>query len=132
MRLIDADALKEAVNTKRVVGRFNTIQLIDNAPTVFDCRSCKNNGNERECVDCHEYSNFVKYEDRPQDKWIPVSERLPERHKAVIVTDIETSDTYQSQYIGNGYWDCDNGTLKNRIIAWMPLPEAYKEEEEDE
>lgn len=34
MRLIDADALKEAVNTKRVVGRFNTIQLIDNAPTI--------------------------------------------------------------------------------------------------
>lgn len=34
MRLIDADALKEAVNTKRVLGRFNTIQLIDNAPTV--------------------------------------------------------------------------------------------------
>jgi formate dehydrogenase maturation protein FdhE len=34
MRLIDADALKEAVNHKKVVGRFNTIQLIDNAPTV--------------------------------------------------------------------------------------------------
>jgi len=35
MRLIDADALKEAVNHKKVVGRFNTIQLIDNAPTVI-------------------------------------------------------------------------------------------------
>ena len=34
MRLIDADALKEAINDKKVVGRFNTIQLIDNAPTV--------------------------------------------------------------------------------------------------
>lgn len=34
MRLIDADALKEAVNNKKVVGRFNAIQLIDNAPTV--------------------------------------------------------------------------------------------------
>ena len=27
----------------------------DNAPTVFDCRSCKNNGNERYCLDCHDY-----------------------------------------------------------------------------
>lgn len=62
-----------------------------------------------------------------KNAWIPVSERLPERHKEVIVTDIETSDTYQSQYIGNGYWECDNGILKNRIIAWMPLPEPYKE-----
>ena len=34
MRLIDADALKEAVNKKKVVGRFNTIMLIDNAPIV--------------------------------------------------------------------------------------------------
>lgn len=35
MRLIDADALKEALNDKKVVGRFNTILLIDNAPTVL-------------------------------------------------------------------------------------------------
>ena len=34
MRLIDADALKEEVNKKKVVGRFNTLSLIDNAPTV--------------------------------------------------------------------------------------------------
>lgn len=34
MRLIDADALKEEVNKKKVVGRFNTIVLIDTAPTV--------------------------------------------------------------------------------------------------
>lgn len=33
MRLIDADALKEEFNKKKVVGRFNTIMLIDNAPT---------------------------------------------------------------------------------------------------
>ena len=35
-RLIDADALKEELNKKRVVGRFNTLLLIDNAPTVAD------------------------------------------------------------------------------------------------
>ena len=32
--LISRSALKEAVNDKKVVGRFNTIQLIDNAPPV--------------------------------------------------------------------------------------------------
>ena len=36
MRLIDADALKEEVNKKKVIGRFNTIMLIDNAPTISD------------------------------------------------------------------------------------------------
>lgn len=40
MRLIDADALKEEVNKKNVVGRFNTIMLIDNAPTVKPCENC--------------------------------------------------------------------------------------------
>ena len=34
MRFIDADALKEEVNKKKVVGRFNTLSLIDNAPSV--------------------------------------------------------------------------------------------------
>ena len=64
--------------------------------------------------------------ERPQGEWIPVSERLPERYKDVIVTDIEVSETYLSRYIGNGYWECDNGTFKNRIIAWQPLPEPYE------
>lgn len=34
MRLIDADALKEEVNKKNVVGRFNTLLLIDKAPII--------------------------------------------------------------------------------------------------
>ena len=34
IRLIDANALKAEVNKKNVVGRFNTLVLIDNAPTV--------------------------------------------------------------------------------------------------
>lgn len=63
-----------------------------------------------------------------QTRWIPISERLPEQYKEVIVTDIETTDTYLSQYIGNGHWECDNGLFNNRIIAWMPLPEPYKAE----
>ena len=86
MRTIDADALLERVDEERkyllergLTGAehilvHNFRDLIDNAPTVFDCRSCKNNGNERECVDCHDYCNFVKYEERPQGDWIDHSE----------------------------------------------------------
>ncbi len=37
MRLIDADKLKDEVNKKKVVGRFNTLSLIDAAPTIIWC-----------------------------------------------------------------------------------------------
>jgi hypothetical protein len=110
MRLIDADALEK---------RFEE-----------EC--------EGECPICI-YSNegfpcgLIKTAptvERLTGRWIPVSERLPEINKEVIVTDIETSDTYQSRYIGGGYWGCDNGPLNDRIIAWMPLPTPYKKESE--
>lgn len=68
----------------------------------------------------------AKYE-RSQGMWIPVSKGLPEKYKEVIVTDIETHGAYVSRYIGDGYWECDNGPYKNRIIAWQPLPKTYKE-----
>jgi hypothetical protein len=66
-----------------------------------------------------------------QTQWIPVSNGLPKLYEEVIVTDIETSDTYLSRYIGNGYWECDNGSFNNRIIAWQPKPQPYKAESED-
>lgn len=63
MRLIDADALKEEVNKKKVVGRFNMLSLIDNAPTVaVDCKDC--DGYEAG------YSAGLKDAERPQGKWI--------------------------------------------------------------
>ena len=63
-----------------------------------------------------------------KDRWIPITEKLPEPYKTVIVTDVETIDTYTCEYHGGGYWNTDTGDAKNRIIAWMPLPEPYKED----
>ena len=70
-------------------------------------------------------------EERPTGKWVSVKDRLPEKWKEVIVTDIETYNTYVSWYCGNGVWRCDNGAFKDRIVAWMPLAEPYKETEND-
>lgn len=68
----------------------------------------------------------------PERKWIPVTEALPEKHQRVLVTikriDGEMrvrSGNYFDDYfwIDNGdYWKC------NEVLAWMPLPEAYRGE----
>jgi len=68
-------------------------------------------------------------EKQEQDRWILCRDRVPELRREVIVTDVETSDTYTAEYYGNGYWDTDTGVEKNRIIAWKNLPEPYTEEE---
>lgn len=83
--LISRSALKDRAKTMlKIIGEDNlsdyeqgkkyafetAIDFIDNAPTVFSCNACKNMGNERECVNCHDYSNYVHYEERPQGEWI--------------------------------------------------------------
>ena len=73
-------------------------------------------------------------QDEKENGWIPVSERLPEIkncEECYLVTD--------GRFIWMAYWtsekewilaDCTN--CKNKIdwtgiVAWMPLPELYKE-----
>ena len=64
-----------------------------------------------------------------QQKWIPCSERLPEHRLYVLVT-------YKYEYglIDNGitwYSETENKWNTSReVIAWMPLPETYREEGE--
>ena len=83
--------------------------------------------------------------------WIPVSERLPEDEKEYLVTLEKVYGTPEKLYgIANylkfgdaGYWkekkygylewdkysDGHGGTKMYKVIAWMPLPEPYKEDQ---
>ena len=57
-------------------------------------------------------------------QWIPVSKRLPDDGRTVLVTDWGETD-FGRRHDGR-WWNCDGDVLKD-VSAWMPLPEPYKE-----
>lgn len=66
-----------------------------------------------------------KYECR----WIPVNEKLPEERIAVLVWCPERKNIYCACYEGKHWWifGAYFKKIELEVIAWMPLPEAYKE-----
>ena len=87
---------------------------------------------------------YIRYEDeRKEEKldkgeWIPCSERLPETPKHYYDRSLYLTCT-KTGYITSIYWwdgwNClmdEDGTIYREheikdIVAWMPLPEPYKE-----
>ena len=61
-----------------------------------------------------------------QQRWIPVSERLPERRRRVLCwlsyPDVEEI-IVENQYYGNGMWMVES----EAVTHWMPLPEPPEE-----
>ena len=65
-------------------------------------------------------------------RWIPVSERLPsvknyQRKYLVTLKDKTVCDAMFTECDGEHWWNYNY----DDVIAWMPLPEPYKEESEE-
>ena len=63
-----------------------------------------------------------------ETQWIPCSERLPENAMNVIAQ-FSSGTVTELRYAGNGIFEGIYDYSTKVIIAWMPLPEPYREEE---
>lgn len=68
--------------------------------------------------------------------WIPVSEKLPEKRGHYLITsrlnyyhggcwDTNRDGTTQSMQVA--YFDITGNWNRTHVLAWMPLPEIYRE-----
>lgn len=93
----------------------------------------------------HIYSNGIEYvpifrmeqwfaHQADVPRWIPVTDRLPGREGMYLVTSldgglhVETTKWFFTTFDG-GFFLCD--LERNSVVAWMPLPEPYKEGEQN-
>ncbi len=153
MRLGDLDALREdMVSGCRRIGEAMGVVLptsafvniIDNAPTVEDRTS--------EVLSLQEtirkLTTAIEENTRPQGEWIPVSERLPSDRDWYLgvfrepdtgfigvpyicdYAGIVTKWTTKEGWILRGFTDINYAkdyTRSLECVAWQPLPEPYKE-----
>ena len=83
------------------------------------------------------YGNSARY--YRENQWIPVSERLPEDEQVVLIQDTEGTiwiwkyigENLEYKYRGLYQWsdENENWQLIDEVVAWMPLPEPYTEDE---
>ena len=76
-------------------------------------------------------------------EWIHVSKKLPDEHDSIFAklyeTDVVTIEyengarTVKSSHTTDGKWWIEKKTTlsKFKVIAWMPMPEPYKENENE-
>jgi hypothetical protein len=68
-----------------------------------------------------------------RDRWIDVTEKLPEKPEIVLVTQVKQVDgeivrvTRSMMFDGHSF--CAYGSTQQGIWAWRPLPEPYSESE---
>lgn len=156
-RLIDADKLPEHKFTRESAKGSDYMRgwndaidaIIDNAPTVEYPEQitveCDTEEDKQKLLSALRNARVTRVveEERPQGEWIPVSKNMPNENGRYLITQgdfrfktiiIKYYDLGKKEF---GTWhelpfddDEEVWIPISDVIAWMPLPEAYKEEAE--
>ena len=114
---------------------------------IANCTNCGTPDELRKYVDKHSLENvwtggvldaMEAVEDIPaaieQQRWFPITERMPEENDFVLVTvsgeDVRGCEWKDSMALAvwTNQWNLvDANLVSYRISAWRPLPEPYKE-----
>ena len=122
-------------------------QSIKDLPSVKqETKYCDRNiciSNEYNGIGCNE-CEITKSQEPPSssenpNKWIPVSERLPEPYERengcpkYYLIQNEYGDMLVARYCGLNGWEqmYQDDYVKDEVIAWMPLPKPYKPQESE-
>ena len=112
MRTIDADALWKDI-TRNIDYCDDILEIIEKQPTI-----------------------------EQEQRWIPCSERLPEDKTAYYLATVANRGLFFTTTLNDNVdcvrWDYDkrkgqdswHWCTERTVIAWMPLPEPYSEDEE--
>ena len=126
------------VGVERMTDRGKLIELISGSGIL--CEICGENSLQycAEALADRFLANGVTFVTGTNDgdKWIPVTERLPEPYVRVLVLRQRLNDggCFQNvEYIipvygGEFAWVMDMARWKSKVTNWMPLPEPPKEE----
>lgn len=113
----DYNNIEPFLNGETIKGGFN----------LFKALEIIKNGNPLPTV--------IEALEQESNKWIPVSERLPEDNELVLFS-TKTDRVFEGRFFSDNtnrqwYSFCDRTFAWNNVVlAWMPLPKPYKAESE--
>ncbi len=139
-KMTNGEAINWIINISADIGKAEHSDLWHYEQALSEIREMLENAqpehnpdDERKIADLHKIVNWLLSQQKP--RWIPCSERLPDKEDVYLccrtAQDIWILRYMMPYYFREGafiQFDGDYPVEFSDVIAWMPLPEPYKED----